>query len=248
MEMLLKRIHRANAYERELFGAVRLSFNAHLDRWHSHVRPEQMNNNFFVPTGVVCVADIDDAIALQKQRGLNYLMLRSLAPLDEDLRRTYGFVLEMTDIMVLLRDESSRWPRNPAITIRDIQTEDIGGDLLDVSAVPERYRAQAYQNMLMVLEVAKTHPDYHWYCAYQDGERVANVYALCHGGCIEMDDLWVKAAHRGQYIATTLMAHVIGSLPGIPYLHADRLGSVHEMYQKMGFETVETVYDYVLEW
>lgn len=248
MEMLLQRIHRANAYERELFGAVRLSFNAHLDRWHSHVRPEQMNNNFFVPTGVVCVADIDDAIAWQKQRGLNYLMLRSPAPLDEDLCGIYGFAVKMTDIMVLTQDESSRWPRNPAIIIRDIQAADIGKDLLDVSAVPERHRAQAYRNMRMVLEVAKTHPEYHWYCAYLDGEPVANIYALCHGGCIEMDDLWVKAAYRGQYIATTLMAHVIGSLPGIAYLHADRANSAHEMYQKLGFETVETVYDYILEW
>ena len=37
-------------------------------------------------------------------------------------------------------------------------------------------------------------------------------------------------------------------LQGILYLHADAAATPKDMYAKMGFEIVETVYEYYLEW
>ena len=63
-----------------------------------------------------------------------------------------------------------------------------------------------------------------------------------------MDDLWVDEAFRHQRIATTIMKYIADQTDGIFYLHAAANATPKEMYAKMGFETVETIYDYYLEW
>lgn len=245
MEMLLKAIHAANDHERELFGAARKPFNSSLVRWHSDLRPDQANNNFFYPVGPIAAEDLAKAEAFQKERGLDYLLLRTGEPLPESLRRE--FEEEVLYVMALTQDTSTNWKTNPAVEIRDIQSEDISADLLDVSGVPEEYRDLARRNMELVLEVAEKNPNYHWYCAYLDGVHAANVYALCHGGCVEVDDLWVEEDYRHQYVATTLMKHIADTLDGTLYLHADASKTPKDMYARMGFSVVETVYEYYKE-
>lgn len=207
-----------------------------------------MNNNFFVPRGDFTAEDIEMAISLQKSCRQSYLMLRMMKPMDNDLRQMFGFDEEITDVMALRQNICRQWKKNNRVEVRDIQTHDVSVDLLDVSSVPEEYREISYRNMQMVLEIAKCHPEYHWLCAYIDGIRVGNVYALCHNGCIEMDDLWIEEAYRKQYVATTLMKYIAEQFEGVIYLHADVTAMPRYMYAKMGFETVETIYDYYLEW
>lgn len=246
-EFLLDHIHQCSDYERSLFGAEWVDFRENLSRWRNESNPEKPNNNFFVPTGAVTAEDIRAAAALQKSRGLDYLMLRTGSSLAEALVTEFGFKMETMLVMALCRDASGGWKENPDLEIRDIQTSDISRDLLDVSEVPGEYQPQALKNMQKVLEVAKEHPEYHWYCGYLDGKKVANVYALCHGGCVEMDDLWVDEAYRNRYIATTLMKHIAKNLDGILYLHADADRTPREMYARMGFEIQEQTYDYIAD-
>lgn len=246
-EALRNAIHRTNDHEREIFGAVCRPFRDVLCRWHSDVRPNQENNNFFFPIGPLNWEDIEAAIELQKARGLNYFLLYMQCPMEPPLQERFGLEESIIYVMALTKKESHRWKKNPAIEIRDIQTSDIRADLLDVSSVPEKYRDTAYRNMGMVLEAAKAHPEYHWYCAYQDGKRVGNAYALCYAGCVEVDDLWVEEAFRNQYIATTIMKHIAETLDGVIYLHADASQTPKDMYAKMGFEIVDTMYEYHAE-
>lgn len=248
MNDLLQKIHSVNDYERTLFHANYEKFNDHLDRWYSDLRPDQVNNNFFIPTSSLTRSDIEAAIALQKQRNLNYFMLRASIPMDQALMNSFSFTEDVTYVMALCHGSSSTWKTNTSIEIRDIQTSDIRADLLDTSAVPEQYQDIIYRNMQMVLQVAETHPDYHWLYAYQDGLGVGSVYALCHNDCIEMDDLHVHKSFRNQYIATTLMKYIAEHFHGTIYLHASASGTPKNMYAKMGFTTIETLYDYYLEW
>lgn len=248
MNQLLQMIHSVNDYERTLFQAKQEQVSPCLDRWYSDLRPDQMNNNFFLPKGRPTCLDIDTAIGLQKQRGLHYVMLRMAKPMEPELRELFPFEEEITYIMALLRDTSSEWKQNGEIEIRDIQTADIRADLLDVSSVPQPYQAAAYRNMQLVLEVAKENPDYHWLCAYKGGQKVGTVYALCRGGYVEMDDLWVAKEHRNQYIATTLLKYIAQQFGGTLYLHANAAATPKDMYARMGFEIVETVYEYYMEW
>lgn len=248
MNQIIQNIHNVNDYERQLFQAMFVYFNDHLYRWHSDLRPDQMNNNFFFPTAPLTCEDIDAAIDLQKKRGLKYVMIRMAKPMESDLQELFGFEEDITYVMALLKNTSSVWKENTNLEIRDIQTSDISADLLDVSSVPEPYRASAYRNMQMVLDVAKENPHYHWLCAYKGEQRVGSVYALCHNGFVEMDDLWVEEEYRNQYIATTLIKYIVSQYGGIVYLHASASATPKNMYARMGFETVETVFDYYLEW
>lgn len=248
MKRTLECIHAVNDYERSLFQAKFEHHTYRLDRWYSDLRPDQMNNNFFLPTAAPTCEDIDTAIDLQKKRGLKYVMLRMAQPMDEDLQAMFSFEEDVTYVMALLKNSSYFWKENSQIEIRDIQTSDISADLLDVSGVPEQYRTAAYRNMQLVLNTAKENPDYHWLCAYKDGRRVGSVYALYHQGFVEMDDLWVEEEYRNQYIATTLMKYIVNQYRGTVYLHASASATPKDMYARMGFEIVETVYDYYLEW
>lgn len=248
MKQLLEKIHSCNDHERHIFRARLLPFNESMDRWHSDERPGQENNNFFAVRGRLTSRDIQAAVDFQKRRGLHYVMLRSPEPLPEKLVEEFGLEQEKLLVMALEKDGSGEWKENPDLEIRDIQTHDITADLLDVSDVPTQYQAQALQNMQMVLEVARDHPEYHWLHGYMDGKKVASAYALCYDGCTEMDDLWVEEDFRNQYIATTLMKHIARNLGGTFYLHADAARTPKDMYAKMGFGTVETTYDYFLEW
>ncbi len=248
MKHILQSIHAVNDYERRLFQSEYEQCSHHLGRWYSNLRPDQMNNNFFLPTAPLTCEDIDTAIDLQKRRGLNYVMLRMSKPMEPNLRELFPFEEDITYIMALLQNNSADWKENRDIEIRDIQTSDISTDLLDVSAVPEQYRTAAYRNMQLVLNVAKENANYHWLCAYKDGSRTGSVYALYHQGFVEVDDLWVEEKYRNQYIATTLMKYIVNQYGATVYLHASASATPKNMYTRMGFEIVETIYDYYLEW
>lgn len=245
---LLKEIRETEDYERNMFGAQQQPFREHMDRWISHLRPAQLNNNFFQVTGKVTLDKIEDAIACEKERGLHALLIRSGKPLDRRLREVYDFETGVLHTMAMFRDRSDSWQENREITIRDIQQEDISKDLLDVSEVPEEYREQAYQNMKLVLKVARTHPEYHWLCAYADGQRVGTLCVLSHGGYTVMDDLWVDEQYRNRHIATSLLRYAAKNIGGTLFLHVDGNTTLPEMYGKLGFRVIDTAYEYYLSW
>jgi len=245
---ILTGIHATNDYERSLFGAVKEQFNDNLYRWYSEVRPDHYNSNFFTPISELTRQDVLAAVAFQKQHGINEVMFSTNYPVDLSIMDGYDCVEYSAHVMAILSDRSHLWQTNEGVEIRDIQTHDISADILDVSDVPEKHRDAALRNMKMVLEVAKTHPEYHWLCAYKEGKRVGTAYAVEHNGFVEMDDLWVVEEYRHQRIATTVMKHIVDHTNGIVYLHATANATPKDMYAKMGFEIVETVYEYYLEW
>lgn len=245
---ILLGIHAAKDYERRLFGSVKSRFNENLSRWASQLRPDHCGSNCFIPDDHLTTDDVQAAIDANMERGLNYVMFSMDHLMDAPCLDRFTFDADITYVMAMLKDCSHTWQVNNSIEIRDIQTSDISADILDVSDVPEQYQAAAYRNMQMVLEVAKSHPNYHWLCAYKDGKKVGSAYALEYNGFVEMDDLWVDEAFRHQRIATTIMKYIADHTDGIFYLHAAANATPKEMYAKKGFETVETVYDYYLEW
>lgn len=241
-------IHSTKDYERSMFGAVKEGFNDSLCRWISEVRPDHGDSNCFIPMDLLSTDDIQAAIDANISRGLNYVLFSMNRPMAGPCRERFDFEERVTYVMAMLSDRSHLWQTNDSVEIRDIQTHDISADILDVSDVPQQHQEAAYRNMKMVLEVAKTHPEYHWLCAYKDGKRVGTAYAVEHNGFVEMDDLWVAEEYRHQRIATTIMKHIVDHTDGIVYLHATANATPKDMYAKMGFEIVETAYEYYLEW
>lgn len=248
MDMILQGIHATKDYERRLFGAVKSRFNKNLCRWVSERRPDHCGSNCFLPDDHLTTDDVQSAIDANMERGLNYIVFSMNRPMDAACLDRYAFDTDVTYVMAMLEDSSHLWKTNNGIEIRDIQTADISTDILDVSNVPEKYQTAAYRNLQMVLEVAKSHPNYHWLCAYKDRKRVGTAYALEHNGFVEMDDLWVAEDYRHQRIATTIMKYIADHTEGIVYLHATANATPKDLYAKMGFKIVETIYEYYLEW
>ena len=245
---ILQGIHNTKDYERRLFGSVKSRFNENLSSWVSELRPDHCGSNCFIPDNHLTSDDVQAAVDANMARGLDYAMFSMSRPMDVPCLERYNFDTDISYVMAMLEDQNHAWKVNDSIEIRDIQTSDISADILDVSDVPEQYRASASRNMQMVLDVAKSHPNYHWLCAYKDGKKVGTAYALEYNGFVEMDDLWVAEEYRHQRIATTIIKYIVEHTNGIVYLHAMENATPKDMYAKMGFEIVETIYEYYLEW
>ncbi len=245
---LLQKIEGTRDYEKEITGARWYPFNKQLDRWHNPKQPTSFKRNFFLPVAAYRKADLEEAIAFQKDLGLNFIAFQTTEPMAPALVEELGLELDKTLVMVLLKGSGSLWSRNTRLEIRDSAVDDVSTEILDVSDVPQQYQEKAADAMKQVLKATREHPEYHWLYGYLDGKKVANVYALCHDGVIEVDDLWVHPDYRHQYIATTLMKHIAESFDGVLYLHADAGKTPKEMYAAMGFETVAVTYEYYKEW
>ncbi len=61
-----------------------------------------------------------------------------------------------------------------------------------------------------------------------------------------IDGLIVDSKYRKKYVAISLIAHIKDSHPDtILFLHADEDDTPKEMYEKMGFKTIERLYEYL---
>ncbi len=247
-EQLLQNIEKTRAYEKEITGAHIYPFSKNLKRWHNAEQPTSFKCNFFLPIESYTRSDLEEAIDFQKDLGLNFVAFQTMEPMDPVLREEIGFEEEKTLVMALLQGDSSLWSYNTKLEIRDSAVDDVSEELLDVRDVPEQFQAKAAAAMKQVLKATRHHPEYHWLYGYMDGKKVANVYALCQNGVIEVDDLWVHPDYRKQYIATTLFKHIAQHFDGILYLHADAAKTPKDMYASMGFETVAVTFDYYKEW
>jgi len=91
-------------------------------------------------------------------------------------------------------------------------------------------------------------PGFHYYVAYLDGKPAGACYAYAIDGYVVMDALVVREAFRKRYVATTLMKHIVSQFKEEMFLHADADDTPKEMYRKMGFETVDELYEYLKMW
>lgn len=73
-------------------------------------------------------------------------------------------------------------------------------------------------------------------------------YAYAIDGYVVMDALVVREAFRKRYVATTLMKHIASQFKEEMFLHADADDTPKEMYRKMGFESVDELYEYLKMW
>lgn len=241
-------IQATSDHERILFGAVREPFGSNLDRWHCSARPENYNSNFFMPLDALTRRDVQSAVAFQKQQGISEVMFSTTQPVDPDVFAGYTCDEYAAHVMALLSDQSHLWQTNAAVEIRDIQTHDVSAEMLDVSRASASHRDAVRRDMQLALTIAKAHPEYHWYCACMDGKHVGGAYAVEHNGFVVMDDLWVTEEYQHRKIATTILKHIVDHTDGIVCLHAATTATPKDMYARMGFEIVETVHEYYLEW
>ena len=250
MKNLLQNNHEANPYGIGM-KAILKPFNAHLMRWYNDDNPEHYNQNFYTATAPLTREDIATALDHHKQIGAHHLLLKTQGPLDDKIVEEFELEADHTYIMALQdKSKSKDWKTNECIVVKDIGNADIFDVFYEhaVSACPEKYREQVAISMSEALNECKTHPEYRWFAAYKDGKVVGDCYALCYNGVLELDDLSVDKEHRKQYIATTIMKYIADHFDEVIYLHAAVNKTPKDMYAKMGFEILETSYEYFKEW
>lgn len=95
------------------------------------------------------------------------------------------------------------------------------------------------------LEMSNKHDEFHYFGAYI-GDRIAGAcYVFFSDGCACIDGLVVNEDYRKKYVATTLLAYIAEHFNEMIFLHADANDTTKTMYERMGFETVESVYEYL---
>ena len=197
--------------------------------------------------------ELEQAIAYQRQLGRGFLKLDTREKLDEALTERFSLEECCTETMLLRNKQKNieAWKCNPDVIIHDSASSDVLADLLQIDI--ETFASDYGEDFIRRRDVryvkkAMETPGFHYYVAYLDGKVAGSCYACAIDGYVVMDALVVREAFRKRYVATTLMKHIASQFKEEMFLHADADDTPKEMYRKMGFETVDELYEYLKMW
>lgn len=249
----ISRIRKAEQSFKQLFSQKR-AFSEHMEKWQDDDLYDMYDHNQFVPllddpTG----KELEQAIAYQRQLGRGFLKIDTREKLDEVLIKRFSLEECCTETMLLRnkKENMARWKSNPDVIIYDSASGDVLADLLkiDIETFASDYgedfiRRRDARYVKKAMEI----PGFHYYVAYLDGKPAGACYAYAIDGYVVMDAIVVREAFRKRYVATTLMKHIASQFKEEMFLHADADDTPKEMYRKMGFETVDELYEYLKMW
>ena len=249
----ISRIRKAERSFKMLFSQ-KCAFSEHLEKWQDDDLYDMYDHNQFVPLlDDPTDKELEQAIAYQHQLGRGFLKLDTREKLDEALTERFSLEKCCTETMLLRnkKENMARWNSNPDVIIHDSAYSDVLADLLqiDIETFASDYgedfiRRRDARYVKKAMEI----PGFHYYVAYLDGKPAGVCYAYAIDGYVVMDALVVREAFRKRYVATTLMKHIASQFKEEMFLHADADDTPKEMYRKMGFETVDELYEYLKMW
>ncbi len=229
-------VARTRAAERELallFSEER-PFSAHLLKWEDPLLPDKYDQNCFCYTKQPDKAELAAALDYQKARGAGFLKLEGDAPLEN----SFGLEASVTLTMTLCASPE-HWKQNPAVTVRRPTLE----EALDLEV---RHYGKVYGEDFTRRNLRRMFEKLTYHGAYLDDTLAAMCYTFEYDGCVCLDGLLTDEACRGQGVATTLLRQLAGqSKDKLFFLHADADDTPRQMYEKLGFRTVDTLYEYL---
>ena len=249
----ISRIRKAERSFKMLFSQ-KCAFSEHLEKWQDDDLYDMYDHNQFVPLlDDTTDKELEQAIAYQHQLGRSFLKLDTREKLDEVLTERFSLEECCTETMLLRnkKENMARWKSNPDVIIHDSASSDVLADLLQIDI--ETFASDYGEDFIRrrdarYVKKAMETPGFHYYVAYLDGKVAGSCYACAIDGYVVMDALVVREAFRKRYVATTLMKHVASQFKEEMFLHADADDTPKEMYRKMGFETVDELYEYLKMW
>ena len=249
----ISRIRKAERSFKMLFSQ-KCVFSEHLEKWQDDDLYDMYDHNQFVPllddpTG----KELEQAIAYQRQLGRGFLKIDTREKLDEVLIKRFSLEECCTETMLLRnkKENMARWKDNPDVIIHDSASSDVLADLLQIDI--ETFASDYGEDFIRrrdarYVKKAMETQGFHYYVAYLDRKPAGSCYACAIDGYVVMDALVVREAFRKRYVATTLMKHIASQFKEEMFLHADADDTPKEMYGKMGFETVDELYEYLKMW
>ena len=249
----ISRIRKAERSFKMLFSQ-KCAFSEHLEKWQDDDLYDMYDHNQFVPLlDDPTDKELEQAIAYQHQLGRGFLKLDTREKLDEALTERFSLEKCCTETMLLRNKQKNieAWKCNPDVIIHDSASSDVLADLLQIDI--ETFASDYGEDFIRrrdarYVKKAMETQGFHYYVAYLDGKVAGSCYACAIDGYVVMDALVVREAFRKRYVATTLMKHIASQFKEEMFLHADADDTPKEMYRKMGFETVDELYEYLKMW
>ena len=249
----ISRIRKAERSFKMLFSQ-KCVFSEHLEKWQDDDLYDMYDHNQFVPLlDDPTDKELEQAIAYQHQLGRGFLKLDTREKLDEALTERFSLEECCTETMLLQNKQKNieAWKCNPDVIIHDSASSDVLADLLQIDI--ETFASDYGEDFIRrrdarYVKKAMETQGFHYYVAYLDRKPAGSCYACAIDGYVVMDALVVREAFRKRYVATTLMKHVASQFKEEMFLHADADDTPKEMYRKMGFETVDELYEYLKMW
>ena len=249
----ISRIRKAERSFKMLFSQ-KCVFSEHLEKWQDDDLYDMYDHNQFVPLlDDPTDKELEQAIAYQHQLGRGFLKLDTREKLDEALTERFSLEECCTETMLLRNKQKNieAWKCNPDVIIHDSASSDVLADLLQIDI--ETFASDYGEDFIRrrdarYVKKAMETPGFHYYVAYLDRKVAGSCYACAIDGYVVMDALVVREAFRKRYVATTLMKHIASQFKEEMFLHADADDTPKEMYRKMGFETVDELYEYLKMW
>ena len=249
----ISRIRKAERSFKMLFSQ-KCAFSEHLEKWQDDDLYDMYDHNQFVPLlDDPTDKELEQAIAYQHQLGRGFLKIDTREKLDEALTERFSLEKCCTETMLLQNKQENieAWKCNPDVIIHDSTSSDVLADLLQIDI--ETFASDYGEDFIRrrdarYVKKAMETPGFHYYVAYLDGKVAGSCYACAIDGYVVMDALVVREAFRKRYVATTLMKHIASQFKEEMFLHADADDTPKEMYRKMGFETVDELYEYLKMW
>ena len=212
----------------------RKPFSEHLIKWEDKLLPDKYDQNFFEYLEQPTKEEFAKAIQYQREHEAGYIKLEG----DEPLSDCFGLEESVTITMVQTT-ENVHWTTNPALTFSTPPIKEL--EQLEV-----KHFGSLYGEDFTRRNIRRLYEKLTYHGAYLDGNLVGACYSFCSDKLTCIDGLIVDEAHRKQYVASSLIAHIKDSYPDtILFLHADDDDTPKEMYKKMGFETVDRLYEYL---
>ena len=212
----------------------RKPFSEHLLKWEDELLPDKYDQNFFEYTGQPTKAEFEEALKYQKSIGAGFIKLEGDDPLNDSFGLEAGVTLTMA-----LKNSKTDWKTNPDLTFCKPRIEEL--EELEV-----RHFGPLYGEDFTKRNIRRQYEKLTYHGAYLGGKLVGACYSFKSDGLICIDGLIVDEAHRKKYVATSLIAHIKESYPDtVMFLHADRDDTPKEIYKKMGFETIDRLYEYL---
>ncbi len=239
---------RKNEAAFDLIFSEEYRFSEHLYKQSDAKLPDMYHHNAFITDGIPTEEELTAAERLQKENGQKFFLIKSKEPLPSVLIRQFGLEEDITDTMLLQEHYFEKWKCNPSVIVIDRKDSDIENDILSTEL---KNYGSAYgvdfvkRKMRRYLEMSEKYDGFHYFGAYIDDIIAGACYAFCTENVICIDGLVVNKEFRKQYVATTLLSHIVKTLGDKIFLHADANDTPKHIYERMGFHTIESMYEYL---
>ncbi|MBR4909787.1 MAG: GNAT family N-acetyltransferase [Clostridia bacterium] len=212
----------------------RKAFSEHLIKWEDNLLPDKYDRNCFEYSGQPTREEFQSAVKYQQRIGAGFIKLEGNDPLEDSFGLEAGVTLTM-----VLTSRGTDWKTNPYLTFRTPTVKEL-------EEIEVKHFGPPYGEDFTKRNIRRQYEKLTYHGAYLGEKLVGSCYSFTSDGLICIDGLIVDSEHRKRYIATTLIARIKDSYPDKTlFLHADDDDTPKEMYKKMGFETVDRLYEYI---